>query len=347
MTEVDLERRGSWGIVTLNRPRALNSLTPAMCAAFDEAIAAWEADPAVRAVLIEGAGERAFCAGGDIRALYEVARKDPQAAADFFRTEYRLNTRLSRMSTPSVALIDGICMGGGVGVSIHAAHRIATERTVWAMPECAIGLVPDVGASFFLNQLGCGLPLYLGLTGARLTGHQCVAAGVATTAAPSNALEDLREALLTLPDPGEAGSIEAVLPASDRSPLPEGDEIAGLFGAVQSVEQVLERLRATRTPLAEGALQRMEGASPTSLALTYRLLTEASGDFAECIAREFRVVAHLMDGPDFIEGVRAQVVEKDRQPRWSPATPEGLTASSLSRYFEAPRGGDLDLSGLL
>ena len=345
--DIEIKRRGAWGIATLSRERALNSLTLGMCEALDEALAAWAEDDTVRAVLIEGAGDRAFCAGGDIRWLAETAKRDPAEAASFFRAEYRLNTRIQNYPKPYVALIDGICMGGGVGVSAGASHRIVTERTMWAMPECGIGLIPDVGASHHLKAVPRAAALYLGLTGARLKGEDLLALGLADAMVASDRLPKLRGALLALDLGGDARArISAALPDGAASVQTPVTQDAAPFAGASSVEDALGRLAASAQPGDKASGERILAASPTSLKLTWRLLTEAPESFEACIAREFRVAAHLMAGPDFREGVRAQVIDKDRNPRWTPSDLAAVTDETLDHHFTPPQGGDLDLSGV-
>ena len=342
--DVRFERRGRIGLAALSRPKALNSLTLDMCAALDARLARWADDPGVRAVVLRGEGGRAFCAGGDIRWLRGAAKRDPAAAADFFRTEYRLNTRLQEYAKPVIALMDGVTMGGGVGISAPARYRVATERTLWAMPECGIGLIPDVGASWHLNQLVPGVGLWLGLTGERLDGAGALGLGIATHLVPSDALDDLTEALVAAKLDGDAdAAIRDALAAAGTS---EGTppDVPDAFAQADGLEALMEALE--RSEAGSAALRAILGGSPTSAALTHRLLTEAPAGFRDAIAREFRVAAHLIEGPDFHEGVRAQVIDKDRQPRWSPDGLDDVTDAMLDRYFEAPEGGDLDLGGV-
>lgn len=344
--EIRFERRGPWGLVTLTRERALNSLTLGMVTALGAALTDWAADPGVRAVLVRGEGERAFCAGGDIRYMHDTAKDDPVKAADFFRAEYRTNTLMQGYAKPIVALMDGVVMGGGVGISAPARYSVVTERTMWAMPECGIGLVPDVGASWHLNQLADGMGLWLGLTGERLNGASCVEVGLADALVASDALDDLTAALMAAKLDGNADKVIArVLDAAHE---PEAADIDPplAFEGKPPLEGLLSALRASTDPGAAEALAKIERASPTSVALTHRLITEAPNGFADAIAREFRVAAHLMEGPDFIEGVRAQVIDKDRNPQWSPRALSDVSADMLSRYFDIPDGGDLDLTGL-
>ena len=341
--EIHFERRGPLGLAVLRRPKALNSLTLGMCRALDARLADWADDAGVRAVVLRGEGDRAFCAGGDIRWLHDTAKRSPAEAAGFFRTEYRLNTRLQEYTKPVIALMDGVTMGGGVGLSAPARYRVATERTLWAMPECGIGLIPDVGASWHLNRLAPGVGLWLGLTGERLDGEACAAAGLATHLAASGDLDAMIEALAAAKLDGDADAVIAdVLGTAGRG----GARVLGVpeaFGPTSSLTELIEALRGSA---GQAALAKMTSGSPTSLALTHRLLTGAPDAFREAIAREFRVAAHLMEGPDFHEGVRAQVIDKDRLPRWSPDSLDGVTDAMVDRYFEVPEGGNLDLGGV-
>ncbi|MCQ8185927.1 enoyl-CoA hydratase/isomerase family protein [Parvularcula maris] len=346
--DIRFSREGAFGVVTLARPKALNSLTAAMCAAMDSQLRGWAGDDGVRAVLIEGEGERAFCAGGDIRWLATTAKEDPVEAATFFRTEYRLNDLIAGYDKPYIALIDGICMGGGVGVSAMADRRIATTNTLWAMPECGIGLVPDVGASYVLPKLEGGLPLYLGLTGARLDGGACVAAGVATHLVEAERTGELREALIGTDLSGDVlAAIDSVLGGFhvrvDSDLSAQRGDIDRLFSSVQSAEKLTEALRADGSDFAARCLKLMAPGSPTSQELTVRLLNGAPGSFSECITREFRVTSRLLEGPDFHEGVRAQIIDKDRDPKWQPDSLGEVTEEMLDRYFQEPEGGDLRL----
>lgn len=345
--DVLFETRGGWGVITLSRPKALNALTADMCIMMDSQLRSWAEDDAVKAILIEGEGEKAFCAGGDIRWLAETAKNDPVDAATFFRTEYRLNNLIAHYKKPYIALIDGICMGGGVGVSAMADRRVVTERTLWAMPECGIGLMPDVGASHFLRQLKGGLALYLALTGARLRGSDCVTAGVGTHLVSSENIGHFREALLSADLSGDVlATIDEVL---QKVSSPEQGPIANLlrdidryFLKVDSVDQLFASLKDAGT-FGDACVDAMKHGSPTSQALTLRLLNQAPDGFSACIAREFCVAAHLMEGPDFLEGVRAQIIDKDRDPKWEPASLEGVTAAMVDRYFAEPEGGPLAL----
>ncbi|MEM9810285.1 MAG: enoyl-CoA hydratase/isomerase family protein, partial [Pseudomonadota bacterium] len=246
-TDIQFTRVGSWGVITLDRPKALNSLTEDMCVRMDEQLTAWADNDEVRAVLIEGEGDKAFCAGGDIRWLAETAQKDPQRAAEFFRKEYNLNDHIARFSKPYIALIDGICMGGGVGVSAMADRRVMTSRTTWAMPECAIGLIPDIGASYFLRQLQGGLAFYLALTGVRMTGGDCVEAGLATHCVDAEKLGDIRTSLLADTLSGDVlKTIDTILAPHNLAPgghyQDHRPDIDQHFTEVKTVEELISSL---------------------------------------------------------------------------------------------------------
>ena len=345
---VRFDRQGAWGVVTLARPKALNSLTREMCARIDAQLRSWADDDAVAAVLIEGEGERAFCAGGDIRWLATTARDDPQEAAGFFRTEYRLNALIARYPKPYIALMDGICMGGGVGVSAMAGRRIVTERTIWAMPECGIGMIPDVGASYVLSRMPGGLGLYLALTGDRLSGEDCLVTGIATHLVPSGGIGACRDALLGSDLSGDAlAAIDRAL-KSHEDANPGGivgslKDIDHHFTAPRSLGDLMDDLDKHGGAFGEGALEKIRPGSPTSMALTFRLLKEAPATFDDCIRREFCVTAHLMEGPDFLEGVRAQIIDKDRKPAWQPSRIEDVDPARIDWYFTEPAGGPLVL----
>lgn len=349
--DVQIETAGPWGIVTLTRQAALNALTLEMCEAIDTALARWARDPDIKAVLVEGAGEKAFCAGGDIRWLAGHGPGGASEASRFFRAEYRMNARIHAFPKPFVALMDGICMGGGVGLSHQASHRIVTERTMWAMPECGIGLIPDVGATYLLPRLAGGLGPWLGLTGARLTGPGCLGSGLATHYLSADRLVALRGALLGLPLADEASaSIDAALVGYCEHPedpaAPQRADIDRLFTNIESLPTLLIELDGEGTDLAAAALKSIRRASPTSLVLTLESLRSAPAGFNDCLAREFNVVFHLMANHDFHEGVRAQVIDKDRNPTWQPATLDDVTQAQLAEYYRVPQDGGLDLSAV-
>ena len=334
-------RTGALGLITLNRPQALNALNRAMCVAIHAALDRFAADPDVRAVAIEGAGERAFCAGGDVVAMHRAGREGLPDWEAFFATEYRMNHAIAAFPKPYVALMDGVTMGGGVGVSIHGSHRVATGRTLWAMPETGIGMVPDVGSTVHLGRMGA-LGRFLVLTGARLDGAEALAAGVATHFVPADRLEALKAAL------ADGAGVDAALAAHAADPGP--GRLAGNRAAIDrlfaadTVEGVLAALDADGGEWAAKEAATIRRMSPMACKLALELLARgARGDTADALRNEYRVVCSLKRGHDFFEGVRAQLIDKDRTPRWQPARLEDIGRALVEAHFAVPEGGDLTL----
>ena len=346
-------RLGGVATVTLNRPQALNAFTLGMYRRFDPMLRQWADDPGVHAVLIRGAEGRAFCAGGDVRAIYEAGRGisgDKSLTADFFRDEYQLIRRLHRYPKPYLAIVDGITMGGGAGVSVNGGYCIATERTVLAMPETGIGLFPDVGATRFLNLAPGHVGRYLGLTGVRLTPADALYCGFATHLVRRDRVEALVTALghVTWRTGAEFAQVEEVLSAFRVRP--SEPPLAALRGAIDrcfgpdTVEGVLASLTAdTRLGGADGEWAAQTRAalltkSPTSLKITLRQLMVGEGcNIEEALALEYRLTQHVMAGHDFYEGVRAALIDRDQQPRWQPATLAEVSDAMVDAYF-APLG---------
>jgi enoyl-CoA hydratase len=347
--EITFARRGDLMVVTLNRPKTLNALTEAMCRALDDGLRAWQADPEVGAVLIKGAGERAFCAGGDIRAIRE-ALSAPGGAREvcrFYALEYPMNARLHHFPKPYIALLDGITMGGGVGVSVHGSHRIVTERTMFAMPETGIGLFPDVGATYVLPRLPGALGLYLGLTGARLGAADCLYAGIGTGHVPAERLDALESALAETPlRAAPAAAVEGVLARfqTDPGPAPLSELRARIDACFDQpgLPAILAALEAESTGWGAAQLQELATKSPTSLAVTFRQLCKgATLGFNSAMRMEYRLVHRFMEGHDFREGVRALLVDKDRRPRWRPEHLEDVTDAMVDAYFGPLPDGEL------
>jgi enoyl-CoA hydratase len=344
--DILFERRGALALITLNRPKALNALTLEMMRRLDPMLDAWEADPAVQAVVIRGKGDRAFCAGGDIRALYDSRDSGDRAyRAEFYREEYRQNRRIFRFKKPYIALVDGIVMGGGVGVSIHGSHRIATERTLFAMPETGIGLFPDVGATHFLPRMPGALGVYLGLTGARIKAADCLYCGVATHFVPGARLQDLVEALAEADLHGGKGAaggiIETLRGDAGAAPLAELRAAIDRCFAKDQVEGILAALEAEGTAWAAETRRTLAAKSPTSLALTLRAVREGRHlEFEDAMAMEYRLCQYCMDGHDFFEGVRAVIIDKDNAPHWQPPRLAEVSPAEIARAF-APRADDL------
>jgi enoyl-CoA hydratase len=321
------------GRIVLNRPRALNALDLPMIEQMAAALARFRDDDAVRLVIIEGAGGRAFCAGGDVRAIRANSLAGEFAASEaFFTAEYALNQAIADFPKPYVALIDGISMGGGMGVSIHGSHRVVTEACVMAMPETTIALFPDIGASFFLPRLPDGIGLWAALTSARLGPGDALAAGLATHFVPRATLGSLTEALA-------ADGIAAVAAhARDCPPEtldgPTRAAIARCFGQA-SVPAIVAALAAEDTDWACAQLAALRAASPTSLFVSVEVLRRgATSTLAQALATELALTRHVTRHPDFIEGVRAQVIDKTRDPAWQPATIEAVDAAAIASMFD-------------
>ncbi len=342
-SDILMEVGGSVATVTLNRPKALNALTLEMIRRFDPRLQEWAADPRIHAIVVEGAGERAFCAGGDVRALYDAGRAGGRLPADFYREEYTLNHHIHRLGKPYVALMDGITMGGGVGVSVHGSHRVASERTTFAMPETGIGLFPDVGGSYFLPRLPGAIGMYLALTGARLGAADCLYAGIATHYVDSARLDGLKGALARADWSGAPNAVvDRALDGFREDPgapplAADRDAIDRCF-AGESVADIVAALEETGTDWAARQLETLAAKSPTSLKVTFRQIRAGgSMGFAEVLKMEYRLTQGCMAGHDFYEGVRAAVIDKDRAPKWRPPTLDQVSGAAVDAYF-APLG---------
>mgnify|MGYP003655547282 FL=1 len=345
--EILFEVKGAIGLVTLNRPKALNALTHEMCLALKAKLQEWETDAGVGAVLVEGAGGRAFCAGGDIVKLYNEGKDGGDYPYHFYRDEYLLNLAVKHFTKPYIALMDGIVMGGGVGVSVHGSHRIATERTLFAMPESGIGLFPDVGGSYFLPRLAGELGLYLGLTGARLKAADAVYTGITPVYIESAKIDELKGALSGHRFGNDAHSeVSSILArfASDPGAAP----IAEVVGAIDthfanpSAEAILASLEGDPDPWAQKTAETLREKSPTSVKLAFlQLRRGAKLDFDDCMRMEFRMVGRVIQGVDFYEGTRAVVIDKDQSPKWNPATLEEVSDAEIEAYFAPLPDGEL------
>ncbi|MFI6558439.1 enoyl-CoA hydratase/isomerase family protein [Streptomyces griseus] len=329
---------GRTGVLTLNRPKALNALTHAMVETIAAALDRWEHDPEVGAVVITGAGERGLCAGGDIRSIHEDARVGGRASAAFWRDEYRLNARIARYPKPYVAVMDGIVMGGGVGVSAHGSVRIVTERSKVAMPETGIGFVPDVGGTYLLALAPGELGTHLALTGAVVGARDALLCGLADHFVPRERLPAFLAELRT-ETPAQ------VLPRHVRE-APDGVLEADRAWidhcyAADTVEEIVERLLDSDAPAAGEAAATILGRSPTALKVTLAALRRARelGPLERVLEQEYRVSCAALASPDLVEGIRAQVIDKDRNPRWSPGTLVEVTDADVARHF-APTGGE-------
>jgi enoyl-CoA hydratase len=324
-------REARVGRIVLNRPQTLNALDLAMIRACAGALETWRDDPHVHAVVIEGAGDRAFCAGGDVRALrqYELDGEHHRAET-FFREEYQLNLMIATYPKPYIALIDGICMGGGIGVSVHAPYRVATERAAFAMPETAIGFFPDIGATYFLPRLPGQLGAYLGLTGQRMQGADAVHAGLATHFVPRSDLPALSRALA---EDGPAAMGTHAGPLAAFSLAAQRAAIDHCFGADSMAENV-RRLEATGDAWATQTLAALRTVSPSALCWTLEALRRGANlTLPQCQAAELALTRTTMRHPDFAEGVRAMVVDKDRKPRWRPSRIEAVEPAVIEAMF--------------
>ncbi|WP_342642204.1 enoyl-CoA hydratase/isomerase family protein [Rhodoligotrophos ferricapiens] len=339
--EVLFERRGRAGIITLNRPKALNALTLSMVREIHPMLRSWAEDPEIGHVIIKAAGDKAFCAGGDIRALHDWGLAKAPEFLDFYREEYQLNAFIKHFPKPYIALLDGITMGGGVGLSVHGSHRIGTERLTFAMPETGIGLFPDVGGTYFLPRCPGSLGMYLGLTGARIKAPDAHYAGIITHVVPASEIAGLVERL------SETSDVDAAIAASAQpisdAPLAARRAVIDEHFAKPSIEAILASLDADGGGWAVENAKTLRGKSPTSLKMTHRQLTEgAKLAFDDCMRLEFRLVNRVLHGHDFYEGVRAVIIDKDQTPRWKPASLAEVSDALIDSYF-APLAQELIL----
>lgn len=339
--EVLLEQRGRIGLITLNKPKALNALSLSMIHAIEPKLKSWAIDDGVDAVVIQGAGEKAFCAGGDIRDLYEGRGTD--FGPTYYAAEYKLNVLIHTYPKPYIALMDGVTMGGGVGMSVHGSHRVVTDRILFAMPETGIGLFPDIGASWFLPCCPGEIGMYLGLTGHRLRAADTLYAGIGDVHVPADKLDSLLDAFVAATalngdgvaailrdfavDPGEA-SLAAHRDAIDRC-------FAG-----ESVEDILARLAAEDSDWARAQIETISGKSPTALKVTYRQLREGARieSIADIMTMEYRLADRSFRGHDLFEGIRAVVIDKDGAPKWNPTTLDAVSEADVDEYFQPVPG---------
>lgn len=340
-----VRREGRAGHLTLNRPRSINALTHAMVRVLDDTLAEWEQDPSVAAVVLTGAGDRGLCAGGDIRAMREDVLAGDGRAQRFWAEEYRLNARIARYPKPYVAVMDGIVMGGGVGVGAHGSVRVVTERSVVAMPEVAIGFVPDVGGSLLLGRAPGELGTHLALTAGRMGPGDALLCGFADHFVPA---EDLEAFVGALADTDPQQAVERYAAAPPPAALAEQREWIDACYAADTVEEVVQRLRDHGAPEAKQAAETILDHSPTALKATLELVRRARTlpGIEEALELEYRVGSALANtAPDFPEGVRALVVDKDRNPRWSPAGLEDVAAEDVERLFAPTGDGGTGLTG--
>ncbi|XP_078003052.1 3-hydroxyisobutyryl-CoA hydrolase, mitochondrial isoform X2 [Phascolarctos cinereus] len=348
--EVLLERKGCAGVVTLNRPKSLNSLTLSMFRQIYSQLKKWEQEPETSLIIIKGAGGKAFSAGGDIKVISEAGKAKQKLAQDLFREEYILNYAIGTYQKPYVALIHGITMGGGVGISIHGHFRVATEKTVFAMPETAIGFFPDVGGGYFLPRLPGKLGYLLALTGFRLKGIDVQKGGIATHFVDSDKLTMLEKDLLALKSPSKENVAEVLDTYQMKSKIDQDkpfileehmDVINRCFSA-STMEQIIQNLQEDGSPFALEQLKIIKKMSPSSLKITLRQMMEGSSkSLPEVLIMEYRLSQACLRGFDFYEGVRAILVDKDQNPKWKPAKLEEITDEFLNDCFKSLGSDDL------
>jgi enoyl-CoA hydratase len=332
-------REGAAGIIRLNRPKAINAVTLEMFRDIERALDQFETDPAVGLIVLEGAGERGLCAGGDIRALYESSKVKGDLGQILWREEYILNARIARFIKPYVSFMDGIVMGGGVGLSAHGRHRIVTERTKLAMPEVGLGFFPDVGGTWLLSRSRGEIGTYFGLTGQTMNGPDAVYARFADAVVPSARLAELREKLVNLRAGVSSADVKAVIDGFATG------ETAGPVAAIQPqidrwfahdrMADIVAALQNDGSDLAQSTLKTLNEKSPRGMVVALKLmrLARASSSLEQCLVREYRAALEVFASDDFREGVRAAVIDKDRNPRWSPARIEDVTPEIIAPYF--------------
>ncbi|NP_001014338.2 3-hydroxyisobutyryl-CoA hydrolase, mitochondrial [Danio rerio] len=351
-SEVLFEKVGKAGVITLNRPKALNALTLNMIRHIYPQLKKWDKNSETDVVIIKGAGEKAFCAGGDIRAIAEAGKAGDSLSQVFFREEYILNNTIGTYQKPYVALINGITMGGGVGLSVHGQFRVATEKTLFAMPETGIGLFPDVGGGYFLPRLQGKLGLFLALTGFRLKGRDVQRVGVATHFVQSEKIESLEKDLVDLKSPSisdvaqllDSYQEQSHLDAEKPFVLQEQTEAIDRLFSAGSVEEIVENLKKDGSAFALKQAETLVKMSPTSLKLTFRQIEEgARMSMQEVFMMEYRLSQACMNGHDFYEGVRAVLIDKDQSPKWKPSTLAGVSVQFVDKCFSSLGERDLKL----
>lgn len=334
-----VRREGAAGVIRLNRPKAINAMTLEMSIGIDSALDRFEIDPAVSVIILEGAGERGLCAGGDIRGLWESSREGGDLGAQFWRQEYVMNARIAKYPKPYVAFMDGLVMGGGVGLSGHASHRVATDRTKLAMPEVGLGFFPDVGGTWLLSRSPGEVGTYFGLTGQTMNGPDAIHVKFADAVVPAAKWPELREALTKVRQGATAADVTKLIngfatgetagPVAAKEPV-----IDALFG-FDRMEDIFAALKRDGSEFALATLKTLNEKSPRGMVVTLKLLRLArtASSLEECLVREYRAALEVFRSDDFREGVRAAVIDKDRNPTWSPPRIEDVTPQMLAPYL--------------
>jgi enoyl-CoA hydratase len=332
-------REGSAGVIRLNRPKAINALSLEMSLALDAALDRFQADPAVVLVLVEGAGERGLCAGGDIRGLYESSKAGGDLGKVFWRQEYIMNARIAKYPKPYVAFMDGLVMGGGVGLSGHARHRVVTEKTKLAMPEVGLGFFPDVGGTWLLTRSPGEIGAFFGLTGQTMNGPDAIFARFADAVVPSAKLPALRAALTALPPGATSTEVDTVIAGfatgESAGPIAAKQDSIDRWFAHDRMDDIFSALKRDDSEFAQSTLKVLNEKSPRGMVVTLELLRRARNatSLEECLVREYRAALEVFRSDDFREGVRAAVIDKDRNPKWSPPRIEDVTPDMVAPYF--------------
>ncbi|MDF1795265.1 MAG: enoyl-CoA hydratase/isomerase family protein [Coxiellaceae bacterium] len=334
---------GDIGVITLNRPKALNALTQTMCIAIYEALNEWDADPAIKAVIIKGEGEKAFCAGGDIRQIYDDGADKVEQSSSFFWHEYRMNAAIKHFKKPYIAIMDGITMGGGCGISMHGRFRVATERLMLAMPETGIGFFPDVGGGHFLANCPKHSGYYMGLTGNRINAADALYTGFATHVINSNEIDVLIDKLTRFEwtehlDVSVKYALDGMTIDAGKSHIAQMSNVIEKQFNHDSVEAICDALASCEQSecktWCEKTLKTLQAKSPTSVKVAFEQLQRAASmSFDDALKMEFNMTWHFMLGHDFYEGVRAAIVDKDRNPQWQPAQLTDVSAEDVANYF--------------
>jgi enoyl-CoA hydratase len=334
--DVLFEIRGGAGIITLNRPQALNALNRGMCNSMRAQLSAWEKDAQVKVVILRGAGERAFCAGGDVVGLYHAGKSGSADWENFFWDEYQLDYQIATYAKPIVSLCQGVTMGGGVGIGLHIARKVAAENFMFAMPETGIGLIPDVGGTHLLARLPGAIGIYLGLTGARVKAADALAIGLVSHIVPHDQFETFIEKIAANP-----AGLDSYLGEFSVSPgaatLTEQQEQIDQYFSSGSLQEILAAL-SMGDDWAIGVRDTLMKLSPTSMKLSLEGIRRAKTlDLAACLAQEYNIVCNIKSGTDFFEGIRALLIDKDKKPIWKPAAFGDVTPEMIAGYFEPPQ----------
>tara|TARA_Y100001934_G_C12291075_1_gene744871 strand:+ start:339 stop:1382 length:1044 start_codon:yes stop_codon:yes gene_type:complete len=341
--EVFFEKKGSLGLITLNRPEALNALTLNMVRLIHPTLKKWEEDNEIKTVAVTAVGDKAFCAGGDIRALYDWGKSNDKKAKGFYYEEYQLNQLIKSYTKPYISFVNGIVMGGGVGISVHGSYRVAGENYSFAMPETGIGLFPDVGGSFFLSRLKNNIGMYLALTGSRIKSSDAIELGIAEYFIMSKNYDDILKQLSDGATPNEVlSSFNSDKINSDLKN--NSGKINELFSG-NNLENIFEKLENDNSDFSQKNLSLLKSKSPTSLKITFRQIKNGSElDFEDCMRMEYRMVSKVMDDHDFYEGVRALIIEKDNNPIWKPETVEKISDKEIDEFFIHTEDNELNFN---